>query len=199
MKFVLASASIRRQELLKKIINNFEVIVSDFNENKIDFNGNVGDYVKELSMGKAMEVANKLKNQSDSDRLIIIAADTVVAVDDKVIGKPKDAEDAIKTLKLLNGRYHYVYTGFSLIEMPQLKKIQDFACTEVKFSELNDNEIEEYVKSGEPMDKAGSYGIQGKGGLFVEKINGCYYNIVGLPLNKIFYALKWMGVNLTEE
>lgn len=199
MKCILASASLRRQELLKKITDNFQVIISDFNENEIVFDGSVGNYVMKISMGKAIDVANKLIEGKTADELIIIASDTVVSIDNKVLGKPKDEMDAINMLRLLSGKSHQVYSGISLIKLPSFNKSQDFVCTEVKFSDLSEEDIYRYVKTGEPMDKAGAYGIQGKGGLFVEEIHGCYYNVVGLPINRLNYMLKGMGVNLTEE
>lgn len=198
MKCILASASLRRQELLKKFTDNFQVIISNFDENEITFDGNVGDYVMKLSMGKAMDVASRLRKDNEMDDLIIIASDTVVSIDNRVLGKPKDESEAINMLRLLSGKSHQVYSGVSLVEMPSMKKRQDFVCTEVKFSNLSEDEIEGYVKTGEPMDKAGAYGIQGKGGLFVEEIHGCYYNVVGLPINRLNLMLKEMGVNLTK-
>lgn len=180
MKVVLASASERRQELLKRIVDDFDIIVSDFNEDEVKLKSSVSDYVKEIALGKANYVANIIKEPS-----VIIGVDTIVTINNKVLGKPKNKEDAFNMLSELSGKLHKVYSGIAIINTKTNQILKDFVCTEVVFSSLSDDEIREYVESGEPLDKAGAYGIQGKGGVFVEKINGCYYNVVGLPLNKI--------------
>lgn len=180
MKVILASGSERRKELLKRIINDYEVIVPDFDETSINFCGKVDEYVKELSIAKAMEVRKKVDEPA-----MIIAADTVVSIDNIILGKPKDKQHAFEMLKSLSGRVHEVYTGITIINTKKDKIISEGVCTEVVFSYLSDEEIAEYIKTEEPMDKAGAYGIQGYGGVFVEKINGCYYNVVGLPLNRL--------------
>lgn len=191
MKIVLASASIRRQELLERLTDNFQVIVSDFNEDLVHFENNCSDYVRNLSYGKALAVAEKLKEPS-----IVIGCDTIVAFEGKVLGKPKDYKDAFYMLKMLSGKSHQVYSGISIIDTATKYTVMDYVLTEVKFSELSDTDIKKYIKSGEPMDKAGAYGIQGLAGVFVEEIHGCYYNVVGLPLNKLNKMLLGMGVNL---
>lgn len=191
MKIILASASERRQELLTKLVDNFSVIISDFDEDSIEFQGHCGEYVIQLSRGKAFAVAQKIK-----DEAVIIACDTIVALDDVVLGKPKDREDAIDMLKKLSGRTHAVFSGLTVLNSKTQKLISDYTKTEVTFSKLTQEEIERYVDSGEPMDKAGAYGIQGYGGVFVEKINGCYYSVVGLPINQLNNILKGIGVNL---
>lgn len=185
MKIILASASERRQELLGRLIENFDIIVSDFDESKVPFEGFVDRYVKEVALGKALDIKNKLK-----DDAIIISADTIVTLDDKILGKPKDEEDAFKILKSLQGRKHSVYSGIVVINTAKNVIKQESLATEVTFSEISDDEILEYIKTGEPLDKAGAYGIQGIGGIFVKEIKGCYYNVVGLPLNKLKFMLK---------
>ncbi len=185
MKVVLASASERRQELLKRIVDDFDIIVSNFNEDEVKLKNSVSDYVKELSLGKAKDVADKVKEPS-----VIIGVDTIVTINNKILGKPKDKEDAFNMLSELSGNIHKVYSGIAIINTKTNEIMQDFLCTEVKFSNLTEEEIKEYIESKEPLDKAGAYGIQGKGGVFVEKINGCYYNVVGLPLNKLKSMLK---------
>lgn len=185
MKVVLASASERRQELLKRIVDKFDIIISNFNEEEVKLKNNVSDYVKEIALGKAIDVAGKIKEPS-----IIIGVDTVVTISNKILGKPKNKEDAFNMLSELSGNVHKVYSGIAIINTKTNETLQDFVCTEVIFSTLSSDEIREYIESGEPLDKAGAYGIQGKGGIFVEKINGCYYNVVGLPLNKIKNMLK---------
>ncbi len=191
MKIILASASERRKELLSKLVDNFSVIVSDFDEDSIEFQGDFGDYVIQLSRGKALAVAPRITEEA-----VIIACDTIVALDGVVLGKPKDREEAISMLKRLSGRSHEVFSGLTVIDNRNQNLISDYLKTEVTFSKLTQEEIESYVDTGEPMDKAGAYGVQGYGGVFVEKINGCYYNVVGLPINKLRNILKGIGVNL---
>ena len=177
MKIVLASASERRQELLSRLVEEFEVIVSNFDENTVVFKGNVKECVENIALGKAIDVQKNIHED-----VIIIAADTIVTLDNKILGKPKDGTEAFSMLKDLSGRTHNVYSGIVLINTKTGKIIKDSLCTEVK---LKDEEIIKYIESKEPLDKAGAYGIQGKGGIFVEEIKGCYYNVVGLPLNKL--------------
>ena len=178
MKYVLASASERRQELLHRIISDFDIEVSNFDEDTVLFNGDAEEYVINLAKGKAISTKEKLSNDS-----IIIAGDTVVVLDGKILGKPKNEEDAFKMLRELSGKIHRVYSGITVINMYNNKSEEAAIYTEVKMSSLTDREILEYIKTGEPRDKAGAYGIQGYGGIFVEEIKGCFYNVVGLPLN----------------
>ena len=185
MKVILASKSPRRVEILEKIVKEFEVVQSNFDENTIDFKGDIEKYVKDLSRNKAIEVSKRLNEPS-----IVIAADTVVFQNGKVLGKPKNEEDAFSMLSSLSGNTHKVYSGICLINTYDDTVVTDCDCTEVKFSELNPRQIRNYINSGEPMDKAGAYGIQGLGGAFVEGIKGCYYNVMGLPLNKLYKALE---------
>lgn len=185
MKVILASKSPRRVEILEKIVKEFEVVQSNFDENTIDFKGDIEKYVKDLSRNKAIEVSKRLNEPS-----IVIAADTVVFQDGKVLEKPKNEEDAFSMLSSLSGNTHKVYSGICLINTYDDTVVTDCDCTEVRFSELNPRQIRNYINSGEPMDKAGAYGIQGLGGAFVEGIKGCYYNVMGLPLNKLYKALE---------
>lgn len=191
MKIILASASERRVELLGRLTEDFSVIVSDFDEESVDYNGTPDSYVMELSKGKAFSTALKIEEFA-----YIIACDTVVVCDNEILGKPKDEADAAAMLKRLSGRNHQVYSGITVLDTKSGKYNSDYVKTEVKFSELLDEEIKKYVDSGEPMDKAGAYGIQGFGGVFVEEIHGDYYSVVGLPINKLKYILRGMGVNL---
>ena len=185
MKVILASKSPRRVEILEKIVKEFEVVQSNFDENTIDFKGDIEKYVKDLSRNKAIEVSKRLNEPS-----IVISADTVVFQDGKVLEKPKNEEDAFSMLSSLSGNTHKVYSGICLINTYDDTVVTDCDCTEVRFSELNPRQIRNYINSGEPMDKAGAYGIQGLGGAFVEGIKGCYYNVMGLPLNKLHKALE---------
>ena len=185
LKFILASASDRRKELLSRIVKDFEVRVSDFGEESVQVNDDIEKYVKMLSEGKAKSVA--LNYGSDS---IIIGADTIVVIDNKVLGKPKDKNDAFRMLKSLSNNVHRVYSGVTVINNSTKVIKSECLYTEVYFSELSDEEIWKYIDTGECLDKAGAYGIQGFGGVFVKSINGCYYNVVGLPLNLLNKMIK---------
>lgn len=185
MKIILASASERRQELLGRLVKEFDVVVSDFDENSILFKESIDDYVKDVALGKAMNIKEKLNEDT-----IIISADTIVTLENKILGKPKDEDEAFKMLKSLQGRKHKVYSGVVVINTAKNVIKQESLCTEVTFSEISDDEIIEYINTGEPLDKAGSYGIQGIGGIFIKEIKGCYYNVVGLPLNKLKSMLE---------
>jgi len=188
---ILASASLRRAELLKKITSNFKIKVSDFKESDIPFSGNCGDYVMNLARGKAMDICSSVKKPS-----AIIGCDTIVYFNGKVLGKPKDDLEAFQMLRDLSGNTHEVYTGIALINTETQNIITEYVCTKVKFSKLSNEEINNYIETGDPFDKAGAYGIQGAAALFVEEISGCYYSVVGLPINKLYMMLREMGVNL---
>lgn len=192
MRLVLASASPRRYELLKKITENFVQIPSKFDETQAVIDSEISNYVINIAEGKALEVAARTKDS------IVIGCDTIVELDGMVIGKPKDNLDAFNILKSLSGRKHSVYTGIYLINTETKESLRDFEKSDVFFSKLTDEEINWYISTKEPLDKAGSYGIQGYGSRFVEKIEGCYFNIVGLPINKLYSMLKLMGVNLFQ-
>ena len=182
-RIVLASQSPRRIELLEKIVPEFEVRVSNIVEN----NNGVSvpwKLVEQLSRKKAESVAQQIPKG------IIIGADSVVVLNGKILGKPKDPRDSFTMLNLLSDNIHQVYTGFTLIKNPDSVVISDHEVTQVRFRKLEAWEIKLYVESGQSLDKAGSYGIQDDGAVFVESINGCYYNVVGLPIAKLFLALK---------
>ena len=198
MKLILASASERRQELLKRITKDFCIMVSNFNEDEVLYRGECDKYVKEIAKGKAQAVVSKVMAEfsCSHEEIIIIGCDTIVSCNGKILGKPKSEKEAFEMLSLLSGRTHEVFSGIALIQ-PKLGIIKNESlCTKVKFSTLSDEEIIQYIKTKEPMGKAGAYGIQGYGGVFVEEIHGCYYNVMGLPLNKLNFMLKGMGVNL---
>ncbi len=184
MKLVLASASPRRRELLENIGLKFEIMADNSDEEFVE-NEQPFDTVKRLAKQKALNVAGRV--QSDA---IIIGADTVVSIDGKILGKPKDETEAEEMLSLLSGRRHTVFTGIAVIEKSSSRIVSDFEATNVKFRKLSREEIKEYVKSGEPMDKAGAYGIQNLGALLIEGIDGDYFNVVGLPLCKLGIILK---------
>ncbi len=179
-KYVLASKSPRRKELLLNIGIQFEVVQSDFDESTISKQLEPQLYVQELAMFKALSVVKKV----DKDTLVI-GADTVVVFDNEVLGKPKDRQDAICMLKKLSGNVHYVYTGVCVARSNDAKCVAAFEKTSVYFRQLTDGEIEYYVDNYKPFDKAGSYGIQEYAGVFVSKIEGDYFNIVGLPVCRL--------------
>lgn len=182
-KIVLASASPRRKEILSNLGLEFEVICSSAEE-KVDNELPPCLIVQELAMLKGTDVAASVKDS------IVISADTIVWYDKTILGKPADTASAKKMLKLLSGKEHEVYTGVCVTDSKSGKSISDYEVTKVKFRALSDEEIDCYINTGEPMDKAGSYGIQGKGCLLVEKIEGDYLNVVGLPAVKLAKILK---------
>lgn len=181
-KIILASNSPRRKELLQNMGIDFEVIPDNTPE-PMDARLLPCDMVKMLAKFKGENVLMSLYDWEED--AIIIAADTVVSVDDTILGKPKSKDDAFEMLKLLSGRCHNVYTGVYVTEKSSKKSANFYEKTEVFFKSLDITEINDYINSGEPMDKAGSYGIQNLGSLFVEKINGDYFNVVGLPVCRL--------------
>lgn len=192
---VLASGSPRRRELLSIIDDNFKIYKSDADETPTETEP--GRIVEELSARKAQDVYNKilLNHEETDDKLLIIAADTLVFYGNTRMGKPESYEDAVSMLKLLSGNVHQVYTGVSLVYSHNGKTVYcSFSeKTDVFFQEVSDSEIAEYVKTGEPMDKAGAYAIQGKFARFVKAINGDYYNVVGLPVARLYSEMKDIG------
>lgn len=179
----LASKSPRRRKLLKQLNLKFKSFSVDMDE-KIHKNELPNKAVLRLSKEK-LDLA-KLKVKSG----IIITADTIVVLNKTILGKPINKKDAFRILKLLSGNTHIVYTGYSIFNFSNGKTISEYEKTEVTFRELTDDEIKDYINGGSPMDKAGAYGIQDDfGAVFIKKINGCYYNVVGLPLAKFYHAL----------
>ena len=173
---ILASASPRRKELLSLICDNFKIIPADIDES-LDGNVSLYDIPEYLAIQKAAAVH---KNHPDD---IVIGCDTGVFVDNQMIGKPKSDKAAVEILKLLSGKTHKVITGCAIFGKGE--PISFSKVTEVEFYELSDKEILEYVETGEPMDKAGAYGIQGKGGVLIKQIKGDYFNVVGLPVAEL--------------
>lgn len=184
---VLASKSPRRKALLEQIGLKFIVDVSEFKEN-LPENLSPKSMVKKFSLEKAKTVSKRHKNS------IIIAADTVVVLNNEIIGKPKTAVNAVKILKKLSGKMHKVITGFAIIDSASGKKITKTVETKVYFKKMTKKEIDWYVLTGEPLDKAGAYGVQEKGALFIEKIEGDYFNVVGLPIFSLVECLKRLNV-----
>ncbi len=197
MKIILASASPRRKELLQLLEIPFEIIKSTVEEKitkTIPY-----EVVEELSEQKAMDVFTAVKKEMEdnntlSEAFLVIGSDTVVAIDGMILGKPKDEEDAFQMLKRLSGKKHQVYTGVTLIKYDGEKQSKNVfhEKTEVVFQELSDKEILDYIATREPMDKAGSYGIQGFGAKFVKEIHGDYFNVVGLPVSRVYKELTFV-------
>ena len=190
-KIILASASPRRKELLAKAGISFEIITGT-GEEKTN-SSDPEEMVKELSYGKAESVVENVVEDA-----VIIGADTIVFYDGCILGKPKDAEDAVETLLKLQGNTHQVYTGVTVLikEGGNIRSLIFAECTDVTFYPVSENEIRAYVNSGEPMDKAGSYGIQGTFGVYVKGICGDYSNVVGLPVARLLYETKKQGIDL---
>ena len=191
MKYILASKSPRRKELLQTIVNDFEIIDSNFDEDSIKCKS-PRKLVTELSKGKCQAVFNSQKGER-----CVIGADSVVVIDNKVLGKPKNEEDAKKMLKMLRGRKHKVLTGVCVMATmdDESEVLASFVCSStVLFRYMEDKEIDEYIATKEPMDKAGAYAIQGMAGKFVQKISGSFHNIVGLPTAHLYIVLKNEGL-----
>lgn len=178
---LLASSSPRRSELLKQAGYEFTVEPADVNENFLHGTPPM-QIVEQLSARKAQAVAKQ------HPEAVVLGADTIVVLKGRILGKPKDAEAAKAMLKLLSGNVHQVYTGYTVISGKKL--VCGHECTSVEFYPLSQAEIDSYTATEEPLDKAGAYGIQGRGALFVKRINGDYYNIVGLPIAKIHRILS---------
>ncbi|MET0752553.1 MAG: Maf family protein [Pyrinomonadaceae bacterium] len=184
-KLILASGSPRRAEILNFVGWEFEKRVADVDET--EFSGEKPDaYVQRLAREKAEAVAAHYENA------LVLGADTIVVIENQIIGKPKDLDDARRMLRILSGKRHEVFTGVALVEKNSRFKIQDSRLvvglqkTSVKFAELSDEEIEFLVEKGEPLDKAGAYAVQAQAALFIEKIEGDYWNVVGLPVNLVY-------------
>lgn len=176
-KVILASASPRRQELIKLIFDSVEILPAECEET----------LPEGIGAREAVEYLSKIKNEASSELTekenLIVSADTVVSIDDEILGKPVDKEDARRMITLLSGKIHQVYTGVTLSLNGKVKTFSE--KTDVEFFDLTEEEIEEYISSSEPYDKAGAYGIQGKAGLLVKGINGDYYNVVGFPIARL--------------
>lgn len=189
LHIVLASASPRRKELLDMLgVRNLKVIPA-IGDEIIPDGMSPERIVCELSSLKAKEVSEKCSSED-----IIIAADTLVCIDGEILGKPRDGEDALRMLSKLSGRTHSVFTGITVIRGEDV--LSEYERTSVRFREMSEREKHSYIASGEPMDKAGAYGAQGIGALFVEGIEGDFFNVMGLPLCKLSKMLIKLGVNL---
>lgn len=191
-KIILASGSPRRKDLLQMLIgNNFEVQKSSYEENDV-LNLRARDLVLYHSLEKGRDIARR------NNRGIVISADTVVVFGGRILGKPHTKEKAREMLSKISGKMVKVITGIAVIDIENRKELQDLEITKVKMREITDEEIENYIESGEPLDKAGAFAIQGKAAVFIERIDGCYFNVVGLPLFKLNNLLARVGVRIFE-
>lgn len=196
-KIILASASPRRRELLSQIGLTFTVMPSDVEENPASTLPQ--DMVIELSKVKARDIWGKIVQndrddyRNDIDACLVISADTVVAIEGEILGKPKDEADAVRMLTLLSGKEHQVYTGVTMTWINEEGKEEEYSfyvCTGVLMYRISMTEILAYVRSGEPMDKAGAYGVQGGAAAYIKGIRGEYSNVVGLPVGRLYQEMK---------
>jgi septum formation protein len=191
MKLILASTSPRRAQILKEAGLTFSVLSSAVDETALP-DESPQQLVQRLADAKAELVAARTIGPA-----IVIAADTVVTLDGNILGKPKSTEDARRMLEQLSGRTHAVLTGVSVIRLPDMERRQFVESTLVHFDQILGEEILRYLATEEPYDKAGAYAIQGRAGRYIPRIEGCYFNVVGLPLSRVFTAIQ--GLGWTEE
>jgi septum formation protein len=187
MKLILASGSPRRAEILRSAGLQFTVLSSAVDETPMPSEV-PQDLVRRLALAKADLVAARALGPA-----IVIAADTVVVLEGAILGKPRTSEDARQMLEKLSGRTHSVMTGVALIRLPDAERREFIETTQVHFASVSKEEIVKYLASGEPFDKAGAYAIQGHGGRFIPRIDGCYFNVVGLPLARLWRELSLLG------
>ena len=187
---ILASGSPRRQEILKEVGFNFKVVVPEIEE--VSKEEEPVKKILDISRKKAMSVGEKYTNE------YVLSADTVVVVDNKILGKPKNVEEAREYLSLLSGREHEVITAYTFMSIEKNIFLSDYSVSKVKFYKLDEETINWYIETGEYKDKAGAYGIQGKGRVLVENINGDFFSIMGFPVASFVYKLKEIGVDINE-
>lgn len=193
MNIILASASPRRKEILENANVKFKIMASSIEELTLDSESPC-QMVMRLAFEKGIDIASRQKSD------LVISADTIVVLDNTILGKPKDEIEARKMITSLSGRTHQVITGISLINLNNNKKIIDHVISNVKFKNLSEEDINDYIRTKESLDKAGAYGIQGYGALLVEEIQGDYFNIVGLPISRLSDLLKkHFNINLFME
>ena len=198
-RIILGSASPRRRELLAQIGVDFEVRVSGKDE--VYKSSVPEEIVKELSLAKAENVAEELTADPDGGMVrdtAVIGADTIVVLDDEILGKPEDEEDAVRMLTRLQGRAHFVYTGVTVLDFGAdgEKNVINYSVgTKVYVNAMTEEEIRAYAATKDPLNKAGSYGIQGRFAAYIDRIDGDYYNVVGLPVSRVYRTLKEIGAN----
>jgi septum formation protein len=184
MKLILASASPRRVQILRDAGFTFQIISSAVDETALE-GESPQDLVRRLAEQKARLVAARALGPA-----VVVGADTVVVADHKVLGKPNSADEARSMLRLLSGRTHTVYTGLALIRLTDEASRLAVEATQVTFAPMSVEDISAYIATGEPFDKAGAYAIQGRGGRYISRIEGCYFNVVGLPLARVCHLLR---------
>ena len=189
MKLILASASPRRAEILRNAGFTFDVFPADVDETILR-DERAEDYVRRLAEEKARVATESLTAAVPA---IVIGADTTVVAGGQIVGKPTDKKDARRMLRLLSGQTHEVLTGLSVTRSTDGRSASHVETTRVSFASLSESEIEDYLASGEPFDKAGAYGIQGIGGRYITRIEGCYFNVMGLPLSRLWSMLSDFG------
>jgi septum formation protein len=190
MRLILASSSPRRAKVLRNAGFVFEIRPADVDETRQPHEA-AEDYVRRVAQAKARAIAEPAR--ADRERAIVIAADTIVLAEGQILGKPRDAEDARRMLRLFSGKTHEVLTALSVINVPAAKEALHVEKTRVEFLKMSEEEIETYIQTGEPVDKAGAYGIQGIAGRFATRIEGCYFNVLGLPLSRLWTTLQSLG------
>ena len=188
-KLVLASGSPRRRELLEMIGLDFELVVPDVHEESLHEN-EPSRFVTEIALAKAQSVSSGVREA------LVLGADTIVVLGGRILGKPRDESDAAEMLRALSGRTHEVYTGMALVDAQTGIAKTGFERSEVTMKRLTEEEITRYVATREPADKAGSYGIQGLGAVFIQHIKGCYFNVMGLPVAKFYQMLEELSLEL---
>jgi septum formation protein len=189
VKLILASASPRRAEVLRDAGFDFEIQPANVDESRLP-GENAEAYVRRVSTAKANAIAQA--NLQDGTPAIVIAADTVVLAGQEILAKPKGAEDARRMLRLLSAATHEVLTGLFVVRAYDGISFTHVERTRVEFTRLSETDIDSYIQTQEPIDKAGAYGIQGVGGRFVRRIDGCYFNVMGLPLSRLWEILRQM-------
>jgi septum formation protein len=195
MKLVLASRSPRRAEILRNAGFEFQIVPAEVDES-LRPGEPVAWYVRRLAEEKARKVARQLSATSQAPAAVIVAADTAVVLGNSILGKPRSADDARAMLRLLSGETHEVFSGLAVLGLETGAIRIATESTRVTFLPMTDGEIEEYIASGEPFDKAGAYAIQGRGGKFISRIEGCYFNVMGLPLSRLYSMLREMDARL---
>ena len=192
MKIILASGSPRRKQLMELVGIDCEVLITNVDE---PITGDAKNLVRELSMRKNKAACEIIEANIQHEDTIVITADTLVSIEGKVLEKPGTRDEAFEMLKMLSGRKHTVYTGVTITKLPGTRSVF-VESADVFFRELNEDEINAYIDTGEPFDKAGAYGVQEKGALLVEKVHGDFYTVVGLPIMKVGCVLGQMGVDV---
>jgi septum formation protein len=190
MKLILASTSPRRAEILRNAGFVFEVFPTHTDETRQPDEA-AEDYVRRIAQGKALAAREKLR--ATGEPAILIAADTLVLAEGQILTKPQDAADARRMLRMMSGKSHEILTGLVILRLPDGAETVHIERTRVEMLPISDDEIESYLRTGESFDKAGAYGIQGVAGRYVAKIDGCYFNVMGLPLSRVWRAIRALG------